>query len=96
MSKIRNLPRDPDVVCANCGHPDCVWAHLRFHDSGVGQKCADLFGAPLCRECHDYADSRAKHDRMGHSNGGSLDYVWLYRVLRKGQLLLIRKGLMNG
>ena len=94
--KIRNLPRDPDVVCVNCGHPDAVWAHDPYHDAGMGQKCDDIFGAPLCNWCHDYRDGRQLTDRRGHSciQGGQNDWEWRYRVLREGIKVLMDKNLL--
>ena len=95
--RIRDLPRDPDVHCVNCGHPEAVWAHLPYHDAGVGQKCDDVFGAPLCSECHDYVDGRRLHDRTGygHPNAGRMDYEWQYRVLRRGLKLLLEAGIVE-
>ncbi len=95
--KIRDFPNSPDVVCVNCGNPECCWCHLPYHDAGWGQKCDDMFGFIGCQECHDYADGRAKADRTGHSHpdGGRLDYEWRYRVLRHSQLLLLKAGLIK-
>jgi hypothetical protein len=93
--KIRDYPRDLDVVCANCGNPECCWAHLPYHDAGMGQKTDDYFGAPLCQQCHDYADGRAATDATGHNAGGRLDFEWRYRVLRAGIRGLWANGIIG-
>jgi hypothetical protein len=95
--KIRNFPRDNDVQCVNCGHPDCVWCHLPYYDAGIGQKTDDIFGFFGCGECHDYADGRAKTDRTGHSgeHGGRLDYEWRFRVMRASQRILLGAGVLS-
>jgi hypothetical protein len=97
--KIRNVPRDIDVVCVNCANPECCWAHLPYKDSGTGQKTDDIYGAPLCHKCHDYADGRADFDSMGHrhseTENGTRDYEWRYRVMRRGLMVLIKAGALS-
>ena len=97
MSRITEICRDPDCVCVNCGAPNPVWAHLPYHDAGMGQKCPNHYGAPLCAACHDYADGRAKADALGYSHiaGGRLDFEWRFRVLRRGLALLIEAGIVR-
>jgi len=100
---IRRYPSDPDVMCANCGAPNCVWAHLPFFDAGMGQKCDDYFGAPLCQLCHDYVDGRRDADAMGHSNQDAYynELIKLGIVLRPAsgrtdyewQYRVLRKGI---
>lgn len=94
---IRKMPSDPDEVCVNCGNPECAWAHLRYRDSGMGMKCPDIFGAPLCKQCHDYIDGRAKFDAFGHRHpeGPEKDFEFKYRCLRAGIRRLVERGIIH-
>lgn len=62
--KLRNSARFES--CSSCGADDgtIVWAHsnLNYHGKGMGTKSHDIFGAYLCRNCHDVYDGRAKSE----------------------------------
>lgn len=94
-NKIRNFPRDPDCRCVNCGERECCWAHLRYHDSGMGQKCPDIFGAVLCKQCHDYVDGRDNKCGLGIEGDGQNDIEFHYRVMRRSLALLITAGIVR-
>jgi len=59
IPRIRKLAKGQQ--CVSCGSWDetVVLAHLPIAgvaDAGMGGKCLDLWGAWLCRGCHDRAD----------------------------------------
>ena len=96
--KIRDFPRDPDVHCVICDEPECCWCHLPYHDAGMGQKTDDFLGAPLCFQCHNYADGRAETDGAGYYQSGGCgrsDYEWHYIALRRGLKLLFDAGVIR-
>ena len=70
--KLRDVPRDPDIICIECGNPDCCLAHLPYFDTSANSKTYDICGAHLCRACHDYCDGP-----------GRKDYEFRFRVLSR-------------
>jgi len=66
-----------------CSDPETVvWAHLAT--GGMGMKCPDIIGAPLCHFHHDYIDGRIKWN----GQTGQHDWDAKFHALKRGVLLV--------
>ncbi len=74
------------------GGETTVLAHYRDSSTGMGQKENDLIGAWACASCHDYVDSRKRHDQWEDFN--EIHQIFLESIIRT-QREIIRMGVVK-